>query len=157
VITLTPAEEILRQRLIDLASGRLESQSYGDMADTIDAEGLLGFASGHPRYTHLIHALYHVNVFEHEHGRPMVGALAVSKSTGHSGAGFADVGRRQGFEIARTAEAEFAFWQDQRDKSYAYWAEHDEGSKILLTDAQFTAIMNELATIKRLLRQALHS
>lgn len=93
----------------------------------------------------------------------MIGALAVSKSSGNSGSGFAEVGRENGYEIERTPEAEFAFWQSQRDLSYEYWGgrQAKDGAEdeppMDRIDAQFTAIMTELVTIKRLVRQLLHN
>jgi hypothetical protein len=45
-----------------------------------------------------------MNSYEVENDRPMVGALAVSKTTGHSGSGFAGLGRELGFPVPKDEE-----------------------------------------------------
>ena len=182
--SLTDAEEILREHLIAMAARHAEPMSYGVMGHEIDPDGRLGLFSP-PRQRPLIHALYHVNADALYRGEPMVGALAVSKQTGTSGKGFADVAREQDIHVGDTPEAEARFWRDQLQASYEYWAEDgrdgqddsddaedtgdedgddgtglsDEQFAALMTklDSQFTALITELITIKKLLRRLVHT
>jgi hypothetical protein len=173
VIELTAAEEALRKFLIKMAARHADPMSYGIMAHAVDPDGRLGFRDGGKRATSLIYALYDVNRHAHQNGEPMLGALAVSRSSGNSGSGFAEVGRENGYKIDRTPEAELAFWQSQLDLTYKHWgngqAEHGAEDESLLDrvdaqfaavmteiDARFAAVMTELVTIKRLVRQLLH-
>jgi hypothetical protein len=181
---LTPADEVLREFLIDMATRRAAPMSYGVMGKAVDPDGRLGLLSP-PRSTSLITALYHVNADALYRGEPMVGALAVSKTTGNSGKGFADVAREQDIHVEDTPEAEFRFWQDQLQASYDYdWAgdgqddedddqddedsddDQDDGTGLsdeqfaaLMTklDSQFTALVTELVAIKKLLRRLVHT
>src|SRR5215469_6101069 len=98
-VELTPAQEALREFLIKMAARHAEPMSYGIMAHAVDPDGSLGFRDGGSRSASLISGLYYVNRHAHLRGEPMVGALAVSKSSGHSGSGFAHVGRENGYEI----------------------------------------------------------
>jgi len=99
---LSPANEAVREFLIKLAAMHADPMSYGIMSKAVDPDGSLGFRDGGKRSILLIHALHVVNEYEHEHGRPLIGALAVSKITGTSGKGFADVGRDLGIKIEDT-------------------------------------------------------
>jgi hypothetical protein len=71
------------------------------------------FGSHYPRFTT---ALYHVNLYELDHDRPMVGALAVV-NTRSSIKGFAGVGREWDLLDGDSPDEERAFWQDQRDRA----------------------------------------
>jgi hypothetical protein len=169
-MALTSAQEALREFLIDMATRHADPMSYGIMSKAVDPDGRLGFRDGGQRSQPLINALYHVNKDAYGRGEPMLGALAVGKSSGTSGSGFVLVGREVGFNVERTTKAETAFWQDQLDRTYEYWGKKQDTPKgedepmpdkvdaqiMAAMDAHFTAVMNELVTIKRLLRRLLH-
>jgi hypothetical protein len=161
MITLTPAEVRLRGFLAKHAwsasrapDPQQETFTYARLAAEVDPDNDLGWKQGHPRYSRLITGLYHVNNSEAEHGRPMIGAFAVS--TRSSIEGFAEMARR---EPGRTGE-DYEIWQSEISSSAAYWGENwDEDStedgaagRGALSDAQFDAIMGELSKIKRMLR-----
>jgi len=159
--TLTLVEERLRNFLIDRArtahAGNPETatMTYQDLAGALDPDGDFGLKQGAPRFTRLIRALFHMNSYEVEKGRPMVGALAVSKTTGDSGSGFAGQARELGFLVPRDDEGEKEFWQTQLDQAIEHWSGNHEDNG--LPDAQFAAIMTELSTIKKTLQHHLHS
>lgn len=161
MIALTPAEEHLRDFLIERAAQAdpadlpASTMSYGELAAAADPDGELGWKRGHPRYSKLITALFHVNSYEVEHGRPMVGAFAVSVDSGTSGSGFAGLGRDLGREVGEGKDAEREFWRTELEDSAAYWSApgKDGGG---LSDAQFNMIMAELAKIKQMVRQLRH-
>jgi hypothetical protein len=122
--------------------------------DRDNSTGLNQVGSHYPRFTT---ALYHVNLYELDHDRPMVGALAVV-NTRSSIKGFAGVGRERDLLDGDSPDEERAFWQDQRDRAIKYWsaAEVAAGGGGVMPDAQFDAIMAELSKIKQMLRQILH-
>jgi hypothetical protein len=162
MITLTPAENRLRDFLIEQARtadpGDPETSTitYTVLAETLDPDMTLGLNQPGPRTGRLTTALYHLNKHEHERHRPLVGAFAVSKGGDRtSDSGFAGLARDElGFDIPEDKAAERAFWRGQLDQSVEYWSRDREDGA--LTDAQFTTIMAELATIKRMLRQLMH-
>ena len=171
MITLTAAEEDLQAYLIRMARSAADhdlttsprtllhagvTMAYGEMARELDPDGTLGWNDG-GHYTRLTRALYHVNTYELEHRRPMVGAFAVSKAHPHtSGSGFAGMARDAGLDAPRDDDptGQTQFWREQLTASVDHWSTHSD--KAPLTDVQFDAIMRELATIKRMLRSVLH-
>lgn len=171
MITLTAAEEDLQTFLIQMARSAADhdltasprtllktgvTMAYGEMARKLDPDRALGWNDG-GHYTRLTHALYHVNTYELEHSRPMVGAFAVSKGNPHtSGGGFAGMARDAGLDAPGDydPQGQTRFWREQLTDSADYWSTHSDTAP--LTDGQFDAIMSELATIKRMLRSVLH-
>src|SRR5260370_1034626 len=119
--TLTLVEERLRNFLIDRArtahAGNPETatMTYQDLAGALDPDGDFGLKQGAPRFTRLIRALFHMNSYEVENGRPMVGALAVSKTTGDSASGFTGLGRELGFLVPRADDGGHEFCRTQHD------------------------------------------
>ena len=165
MITLTPDEERLRERLIerartaDPANPGASTKTYGAWAEELDDDGSAGWKQGAPRYTRLITALWHINSYEAEHGRPMVGAFAVSKSAGHSGDGFMKLRSDLGQPIPTDEDGTgHVTWQEVIGECVEYWqspaSQGEAGSG--MTDAQFDSIMAELSKIKQMLRQLLH-
>jgi hypothetical protein len=171
MITLTAAEEDLQAFLTTMARAAADhdlstsprtllkagvTMAYGEMAKELDPDGALGWNDG-GHYRRLTHALYHVNTYQLEHGRPMVGAFAVSKGNPHtSGGGFAGMARDAGLDAPGDddPQGQTQFWREQLIASAEHWSTQRDGA--LLTDVQFDAIMSELATIKRMLRSLLH-
>jgi hypothetical protein len=159
MITLTPAEERLRDWLIERAACAAEPPTtYAALMAEFDPDNSTGLNQVGSYYPRLSTALYHVNLCELDHHRPMVGALAVV-NTRSSIKGFAGVGRERGLLDGDSADDERAFWQDQRERAIRYWsaaATAAAGNGGALPDAQFDAIMGELSKIKQMLRQILH-
>lgn len=171
MITLTAAEEELQSFLIRMARSGADhdlttsprtllnagvTMAYGEMARELDPDGALGWNDG-GHYKRLTHALYHVNTYELEHRRPMVGAFAVSKAYPHtSGNGFAGMARDAGLDAPTDDDpaGQTRFWREQLSASADHWSTHPNGAP--LADAQFDTIMRELATIKHMLRSLLH-
>jgi len=162
MITLTPAEVHLRDLLTARAAGADPAapeewtMTYGELATAADPNGEYGWNQGHPRYSRLITALFHVNSYEVEHGRPMVGAFAVSVDSRTSGSGFANLGLDLGREVGEGKAAERDFWKAELERSVAYWSADSRAASGGLSDAQFDAIMAELSKIKQMLRQLRH-
>jgi hypothetical protein len=166
MITLTPDEERLRARLIeraraaDPADPAASTSTYGSWAEELDTDGSAGWKQGAPRYTRLITALWHINSYETEHGRPMVGAFAVSKTTGHSGDGFMKLRRDLHLPIPPDEDGTGrATWREVLSEALSYWQADDSREAAGtggMTDAQFDTIMGELSKIKQMLRQLLH-
>ena len=172
MITLTKAEERLRAFLVTMAQSAVEhdlsaspktlltngvTMAYGEMAKEMDPDGKLGWNDG-GRSRGLTHALFHVNTYELDHGRPMVGAFAVSKAAPHtSGTGFAGMARDAGLDVPGDDDphGQTMFWREQLTASAEYWTAHHGGAA--LTDVQFDTIMSELAIIKRMLRTLMHA
>jgi hypothetical protein len=158
MITLTPAEERLRDFLIDRAACAAEPPgTYGALMAGFDPDNSTGLNQANSYFPRLSTALYHVNLSELDRRRPMVGALAVV-NTRSSIKGFAGVGRERDLLDGDSPEEERAFWQDQRDRAIQHWsaAKAEAGDGHTLPDAQFDAIMGELSKIKQMLRQLLH-
>jgi hypothetical protein len=158
MISLTPAEERLRDFLIERAACAAEApNTYGALMAEFDPNNSTGLNQVNSYFPRLSTALYHVNLSELDHRRPMVGALAVV-DTRSSIKGFAGVGRERGLLGGHSPEEERAFWQDQRNRAIQHWsaARAEDGDGGALPDGQFDAIMAELSKIKQMLRQLQH-
>src|SRR5262245_390439 len=92
MISLTLDEDRLRLALIgrartaDPANPAASAKGYYAWCDQLDPDERLGWKAGHARG--LARALYHVNLYEAEHSRPLVGALAINVMQGQAGGGF---------------------------------------------------------------------
>ena len=158
MVTLTPAEEHLRDFLIERAARAAEPPTtYGALMAEFDPKNSTGLNQVGSYFPRLSTALYHVNLYEMDHRRPMVGALAVVNSRS-SIKGFAGVGHERDLLEGDSPEDARAFWQDQLDRSIQYWsaARAETGDSGSLPDAQFDAIMTELSKIKQMIRQLRH-
>ena len=167
MISLTPEEERLRDFLAVRAANADPSDpgantiSYMRLAAELDPDGSIGWKQGHPRYAHLITALYHVSTYEVEHGRPMPSAFVVHSHDGMPGSGLAGLARTLGRLTADGADADYAFWQAEMRAMVEHWSAATKAEVIKadghLTDThtQFDAIMAELSTIKCMVRQLL--
>jgi hypothetical protein len=164
-ISLTPAESRLRDYLIALAAGAdpadpaANTMRYSDIADAVDQDGSLAW--NRPHANRLITALWHVNQYEVQRGRPMVGAFSVTR-TRSSIKGFANAGRDlDQLDGSDDADNE-PFWREQLKRSAEYWAARwnagaADAAQPGLSDTQYDAIMAELATLKRMVRALAHS
>jgi hypothetical protein len=158
MIKLTHAEERLRDFLIERAACAAEPPAtYAALMAEFDPDNGTGFNQVGSYYPRLSTALYHINLRELDHHRPMVGALAVV-NTRSSIKGFAGPGRERDLLDGDSTDEERAFWQDQRERAIQYWsaATAAAGDGGALSDDQFEAIMGELSKIKQMLRQILH-
>jgi hypothetical protein len=113
---LTTAE----RRMLDFLTGRLKAGdtrtlTYGELAAACDPDY-------NPRDRHfrrISQALWSLNHFEHEHQRPMIGAMVVRASNRLVGDGFYAVARELDHQF-EDSEA-IAFWEEQKARVIAYW------------------------------------
>lgn len=160
MITLTPAEERLREFLIerarkaDLADPEASTISYTDLVEDVDRDGEFGWLRSYPRFTPLSTALYHVAQYEAEHHRPLVTALAVRAGRPRPGDGFYYAARQAAYAVPEDKAAEREFWQGHLVEVVRYWCRGPD--LVAMIDANHEAVMAELVTIKRMLRQLRH-
>ena len=159
MIKLTPDEERLREALIEAARNAdpadpgASARTYGEwVAD-------LGLTDNQ-RATKLTTMLYHVNVHEHERGRPMVGTMAVSKAAGNTGKGFLFMRRDLGLadEPGEDGTGQAA-WQHAVAEAVSYWHGQDGHGPDPVADetlATVREIKADLGQIKQMLRTLLH-
>ena len=140
MITLTPAELELRDFLAEIAVAanagehKVHTVTDGQIAEALDPDNELTWKQGHPRYSRVVTALYHVNTYEHEHRRPLVGRLR--RRSKSSVAGYANLAREDLGHLGTDDE----IWQAEMKASAAYWSGPRAGA-IVGPDAQFDAIM----------------
>lgn len=148
MITLTPAEKNLRAYLIDLAR-RDEDwlRPYGRVAADTDPE----HDPNDRRHARLKKRLFHVSSYEVEHDRPMLSALVVRSVDYQPGNGMYELAR--GLGRMMPGDAERQWWNAELDEVRRYWRTKSDDP---IKDAQFDAIMAELAVIKRMLRSMIH-
>lgn len=160
MISLTHAEKRLRDFLADRAAGADPGDpadstiTYGDLADELDRDGSLGWSPGHPSWSHLRTALFHIAAYESERGRPVLSALVVREG-GIPGLGFGDIGRQLGRVADESADAEYRFWKTELDASVRYWTSPGARAAALL-DPRLDAVTADLGKIKQMLRTLLH-
>jgi hypothetical protein len=95
------------------------------------------------RFKRLTTALYHVNTYEHENGRPMIGALVVRASDGLPGDGFYWCARQLGFEFEDTEAA--AFWEAELARVSEYWGSQPQETQLDRIEAKLDQILKRLA------------
>jgi hypothetical protein len=167
MISLTPDEERLRRHLIFIAAAASPDHpeasvvSYEQVAEALDPDGSIGWNQPR-RYTRLIRGLYHVLKYEAEHGRPLVTAF-VGRKTGTAkgipGDGFFEAAREVKRLTSDSPQDEYAFWKDELAALVKLWSAPNgkAANQTGLSDSHYDAIMGELSTIKKMLRQILHS
>jgi hypothetical protein len=161
MISLTHAETHLRDLLIARAISGDGTITYKDLADEADPDDSLGWKRGHPRYSVLRKALYHVAYYEAEHGRPMLTGFVVrgwEPGKGLPGPGFFEYARSIGRLVGDdSTEAKRTFLQSEMDACMKHWSVAGvEAAGAGLSDAQFDAIMAELSKIKQMIRKLQH-
>jgi hypothetical protein len=153
MITLTPFENALRRALVDrVHGGNTDSPmncclSYKDLGLQVDPDGTSHYPMTRPPFRGLNEALGHVSMYEVEHGRPMLSAVVVNEDTGHPGSGFAKLARHVGLSV----EDEDTFWRAELAVVVRFWSDVD---LVLVVDAALDTVMEELSTIKQLVRRA---
>lgn len=167
MISLTPDEERLRDHLIGIAASadpehpEASVVTYEQVAKALDPDRRIGWNQPR-RYTRLITALYHVLRYEAERGRPLITAFVGRKTgagKGIPGEGFFWAAREAKRLTGDSPQDEYAFWKDELVALVNLWSASDGNvaDRTGLSDSQFDAIMGELSTIKKLVRQVLHA
>ena len=129
-----------QERLRDfLASHAPEKITYQELARAMDPD----VNPRDRRFKRLTTALYHVNTYEHENGRPMIGALVVRASDGLPGDGFYWCARQLGFEF-EDSEAS-AFWEAELAQVSEYWGSQPQETQLDRIEAKLDQILKRLA------------
>ena len=129
-----------QQRLRDfLTSHAPEKITYQELARVMDPD----VNPRDRRFKRLTTALYHVNTYEHEHGRPMIGALVVRASDGLPGDGFYWCARQLGFEFEDSEAA--AFWEAELARVSEYWGSQPQETQLDRIEAKLDQILMMLA------------
>ena len=125
-----------QQRLRDfLSSHAPERITYQELARAMDPD----VNPRTRRFKRLTTALYHVNKYEHENGRPMIGALVVRSSDGLPGDGFYWCARDLGFEFDDSAE--IAFWEAELARVIKYWGSQPQETQLDRIEAKLDRII----------------
>ncbi|MFE1877947.1 hypothetical protein ACFW9N_45135 [Streptomyces sp. NPDC059496] len=151
MLSLTPLERDMHRLLRSLAQAGDPGDplsaciSYKEFAQRVDPHGLDPYTSQNQ-----MHGLYpklgHISVYEHQHGRPLLSALVVTKATGRPGDGFAELATQLGFEAAEEA----GFWEHQVAQAVRFWSADDP---VMLMDSAMDQVLKELGSIKRAVRR----
>ena len=129
-----------QQRLRDfLTSHAHEKITYQELARVMDPD----VNPRDRRFKRLTTALYHVNTYEHENGRPMIGALVVRASDGLPGGGFYWCARQLGFEFEDSEAA--AFWEAELAQVSEYWGSQPQETQLDRIEAKLDQILKRLA------------
>ena len=167
MISLTHDEERLRDHLIGIAANadpehpETSVVTYEQIAKALDPDCRIGWNQPR-RYTRLITALYHVLKYEAERRRPLLTAFVGRKTgagKGIPGDGFFWAAREANCLTSDSPEDEYAFWKGELAALVKLWSAPNgkRAGGTGLSDSQFDAIMGELSTIKKMVRQLLHS
>lgn len=129
-----------QQRLRDfLTSHAPEKITYQELARVMDPD----VNPRDRRFKRLTTALYHVNTYEHENDRPMIGALVVRASDGLPGDGFYWCARQLGLEFD-DSEAP-AFWEAELARVSEYWGSQPQETQLDRIEAKLDQILMMLA------------
>lgn len=151
MITLTPVENDLRAYLIKAAGAndpKDRIRPYPRVAEATDPE----YDPHDESHGWLKQRLFHISSYEAEHGRPMLSALVVNRYDYRPENDLYDLARRLG--RLKDGDDAVRWWNTELDEISRYWTTHSDDP---LQDAQFNAIMTELAHIKRMLRTLMHA
>jgi hypothetical protein len=140
---LTSAEkqmlDFLVARLVS-ANTRTITITYGELAHSVDPDY-------NPRDRHhrrITRALYRLNHYEVENGRPMIGALVVRASDGLPGDGFASVARELKQLDSASPALEHEFWKAELARLIEYWASQPQESQLDRIEAKLDRIIKHL-------------
>jgi len=144
MITLSGAEKDLRAYLIDQARDDTDClRSYGQIAEATDAKRNLD----DPHHSRLKKRLFRISSYEVEHGRPMLSAIVVHSGDYRPGDGLYELARQ--LNRLKGEEDNLVWWNAEVERITRYWVTHsDDATK----DAQFDAVMAELATVQQMIR-----
>ena len=128
-----------QQRLRDfLTTHAPEKITYQELARAMDPD----VNPRDRRFKRLTTALYQVNTYEHENGRPMIGALVVRASDGLPGDGFYWCARQLRFEF-EDSEAT-AFWETELARVSEYWGNQPQETQLDRIEAKLDQILKRL-------------
>lgn len=129
-----------QQRLRDFLSSRdPEKITYQELARAMDPD----VNPRDRRFKRLTNALYYVNKYEHENGRPMPGALVVRASDRLPGDGFYSCARELKFEFDDSEAT--AFWEVQLARVVEYWGSKPQETQLDRIEAKLDQIIKKLA------------
>lgn len=129
-----------QQRLRDFLTSRdPEKITYQELARAMDPD----VNPRDRRFKRLTTALYYVNRYEQENGRPMIGALVVRASDGLPGEGFYWCARDLGLEFD-DSEA-IAFWEAELARVIEYWGGKPQETQLDRIEAKLDRIIKSLA------------
>ena len=128
-----------QQRLRDfLASRAPEKITYQELARAMDPD----VNPRDRRFKRLTNALYHVNGYEHENDRPMLGALVVRASDGLPGAGFYGCAMELGLKADDSDD--LAFWEAELAQVIGYWGNRPQETQLDRIEAKLDQIIKRL-------------
>jgi hypothetical protein len=129
-----------QQRLRDFLTSRdPEKITYQELARAMDPD----VNPRDRRFKRLTNALYYVNKYEHENGRPMPGALVVRASDRLPGDGFYSCARELKFEFDDSEAT--AFWEVQLARVVEYWGSKPQETQLDRIEAKLDQIIKKLA------------
>jgi hypothetical protein len=129
-----------QQRLRDFLTSRdPEKITYQELARAMDPD----VNPRDRRFKRLTNALYYVNKYEHENGRPMPGALVVRASDRLPGDGFYSCARELKFEFDDSEAT--AFWEVQLARVIEYWGSKPQETQLDRIEAKLDQIIKKLA------------
>jgi hypothetical protein len=129
-----------QQRLRDFLTSRdPEKITYQELARAMDPD----VNPRDRRFKRLTNALYHVNKYEHENRRPLIGALVVRASDGLPGEGFYSCARGLDFKFDDSEET--AFWEAELARVIEYWGGKPQETQLDRIEAKLDRIIKKLA------------
>lgn len=129
-----------QQRLRDFLTSRApEKITYQELARAMDPD----VNPRDRRFKRLTNALYCVNKYEHENGRPMPGAMVVRASDRLPGDGFYSCARKLKFEFDDSEAT--AFWEAQLARVVEYWGSRPQETQLDRIEAKLDQIIKKLA------------
>jgi len=129
-----------QQRLRDFLTSRdPEKITYQELARAMDPD----VNPRDRRFKRLTNALYHVNKYEHENGRPLIGALVVRASDGLPGDGFYSCARGLDFKFDDSEET--VFWEAELARVIEYWGGKPQETQLDRIEAKLDRIIKKLA------------
>jgi hypothetical protein len=129
-----------QQRLREFLTSRdPEKITYQELARAMDPD----VNPRDRRFKRLTNALYYVNKYEHENGRPMPGALVVRASDRLPGDGFYSCARELKFEFDDSEAT--AFWEVQLARVVEYRGSKPQETQLDRIEAKLDQIIKKLA------------
>lgn len=130
--------EFLTGRLV---AGDTRTITYGELAHSLDPDY-------NPRDRHhrkISRALYSLNHYEVENGRPMIGAVVVRSSDGLPGLGFGILARELGLLDSDDSRVEYEFWKAELARVIEYWSSQPQETQLDRIEGKLDRIIKHLA------------
>jgi hypothetical protein len=129
-----------QQRLLDFLTSRdPEKITYQELARAMDPD----VNPRDRRFKRLTNALYHVNKYEHENERPLIGALVVRASDELPGDGFYSCAKE--LKIKFDDSQKTAFWKAELARVIEYWGSKPQETQLDRIEAKLDRIIRKLA------------